>query len=115
VEDLLPDRDKRFGSEKSEVLDDDFEAAEVVVASDGVLDDAEGTDEEELEPPGVLRSLFIAAGLHGSVGVGAVSSSLFPDSWVEEELDSYCSHSSSTWWRERGLRFSRLPDKHSKQ
>jgi len=76
-------------------LDDDLDAAGDVVASDGVLEDAEGTDEEELEPPGELKTQFVAAGLYGSAGVGAVSSSLFPDS-LGEELDSYCSHNSST-------------------
>jgi hypothetical protein len=58
-------RVKPFESENSEVRDEEFDAAEDedAVASEGVLDDADGTLEELEEPPGVLRRRDIAAGL----------------------------------------------------
>jgi hypothetical protein len=47
--------------------------------------------------------------------VGGEADSALVGSASSLEDDSYCSHSSSTSLRDRGLRFSRLPDRHSKQ
>jgi hypothetical protein len=55
---LLP-RTNRLGSENSDVRDDAFEVVEL---KDGVLDAADGLEDEE-EDEGGLSNLLIAAGL----------------------------------------------------
>lgn len=117
-------RDRRFGNENKEDRDDEFDAAEDVVLSDGVLEDADGADEEEEGPEDLLRSRLMAAGLYGGVSefsvagglvISSISWSLLGFNCVSSSLLSYCAQFSSTCCRESGFRFSRLLDKHSKQ
>jgi hypothetical protein len=80
--------DKALGRENSEDLEDDLEVS-VSVARDGVLDEAEGTDEEDAVE-GVWSSRLIAAGGGGDSGPSMYSLA------SPSPAASYCSHSSST-------------------
>lgn len=93
-------RDNLFGSEKSEDLEEDLDA---VVFRDGVLDEAEG-DEEDEALEGLLSIRLIAAGLYGAEsGMLSMSSSVGSEcncAAAESEsslFPSYCSQSASTW------------------
>jgi hypothetical protein len=107
-------RNKPFGKENSEDLEEDLDVSPSV-AREGVLDEAEGTEEEEEEEQAVEEDLSIRLMVAGSGGerVSSISSSAPPAS--SAPAASYCSHSSSNSLKESGLRFSRLLERHSKQ
>lgn len=80
--------DKALGKENSEDLEEDLDVS-VSVARDGVLDEAEGTEEEDAVE-GEWSSRLIAAGGGGDRGPSISSSA------SSSPAASYCSHSSST-------------------
>ena len=122
-------RPKRRGIEKNEERDDDLEVAEEAPSlRDGVLEVAEGTDEDDADEGLGARSRLMAAGLNGVVlssdaagctgcstpSISSPSSSCFAASDSSSEV-SYFSQSSSTNCNPIGFLFSRLAERHSKQ
>jgi hypothetical protein len=99
-----------FGNENREDVEEDLDVS-AFVAREGVLDEAEGIEEEEVVE-GELSKRLIAAG-GGGDKTPFISSSTPPAS--SAPAASYSSQSSSTWLKERGLRFSSALDRTSKQ
>jgi hypothetical protein len=130
---LLPSRP---ASEKNDVRLDDLLAASdavdeaFVVASDGVLEAAEGTEDDEAVEGLGTSSLLIAAGLadicsgaplEASVSkppptaLSSVENFCFSVISFSSELSWYLAQSSAVVLRESGGYFSRLALRHSKQ
>jgi hypothetical protein len=102
----LPARpSKPLRSDESEVLDDAF------VFSDGVLELADGADDDELVDGVCAISRFMA----GKRLVPELASSSVDEASSSSEDDVYLAQSSSMEARLSGFRFSKLADRLSKQ
>jgi hypothetical protein len=111
---LLPSRPSKFSIPFFSLLLDETDVAEeAVVLREGVLDEADGTEDEEAVDG--LSNLLIAGSREAPAVASLFSSPALASPAAPARSASYLAHSRSVVARSRGFLLSKLADRLSKQ